>query len=464
MVVMEQPTVWRLGATRRAVLWGAGAAAGAALAAACGVGQGASGQATRQVGKNHAPVKLTIWEHALFPWRKDVGKEITDPLLAENPWLTIDSSTPAGNIQEKFMTAAAAGTPPDAYTNGDYQVQQDFVDGGTLNLEKYLATSKVLKKADIWESLRRNIEFKGAMTGIPYAPDTRIFYTHDENAKKAGLDPAKQPTTWTDLREQAKKAFRGSPGTVEQLGWYPFMGSGGVYLWMVPYWQLGGETTNAEQTKVTFFNDKAIQALTWLKQVVDDNGGWTAIDAFRKTFPDTNGYTLFMAGGATFYHATLSERGEQFAIKAPQMTYNLYSYPLPDKGGTVANYGGCHCFAIAKGSAAPDVMFMAIEWFTRNDNNIKFALRYDRVPIRESSTSSKEYVGSDKGRALQAQEMKKRRFVIAAPGGTEMLPLQDVVTPFMSGQMSLADALQTREKQAQEVMDRYLAKSKTINP
>ena len=52
----------------------------------------------------------------------------------------------------------------------------------------------------------------------------------------------------------------------------------------------------------------------------------------------------------------------------------------------------------------------------------------------------------------------------AAPGGTEMLPLQDVVTPFMSGQMSLADALQTREKQAQEVMDRYLTKSKTITP
>ena len=62
-------------------------------------------------------------------------------------------------------------------------------------------------------------------------------------------------------------------------------------------------------------------------------------------------------------------------------------------------------------------------------------------------------MGSDKGRSLQAQEMKRRRFVIAAPGGTEMLPLQDVVTPFMSGQMSLADALQTREKQAQEVMD-----------
>src|SRR6266542_2712614 len=437
-------------------------AATGVAAAACGIGPQSTGGSMAT--KNHAPVTLTIWEHALFPWRNDVGKDITDPLLAENPWLTIDSSTPAGNIQEKFMTAAAAGTPPDAYTNGDYQVQQDFVDGGTLNLEKYLATSKVLKKADIWESLRRNIEFKGAMTGIPYAPDTRIFYTHDENAKKAGLDPAKPPATWTDVREQAKKAFKGTTGSVERLGWYPFMGSGGVYLWMVPYWQLGGETTNADQTKVTFFNDKAIQALTFLKQVVDDNGGWTAIDAFRKSFPDTNGYTLFMAGGATFYHATLSERGEQFKVKAPQMTYNLYSYPLPDKGGMVANYGSCHCFAVAKGSKNPDVMFMAIEWFTRNDNNIKFALRYDRVPIRESSTNSKEYVGGDKGRGLQAQEMKRRRFVIASPVGTEILPLQDVVTPFMTGQMSLTDALQTREKQAQEVMDRYLAKSRTNNP
>ena len=45
--------------------------------------------------------------------------------------------------------------------------------------------------------------------------------------------------------------------------------------------------------------------------------------------------------------------------------------------------------------------------------------------------------------------------------GPSVLPY---LTPFMSGQMSLADALQTREKQAQEVMDRYLAKSKTITP
>jgi hypothetical protein len=34
----------------------------------------------------------------------------------------------------------------------------------------------------------------------------------------------------------------------------------------------------------------------------------------------------------------------------------------------------------------------------------------------------------------------------------------------MSGQMSLADALKERERQCQEVLDKYLVKAKTVNP
>ena len=56
-----------------------------------------------------------------------------------------------------------------------------------------------------------------------------------------------------------------------------------------------------------------------------------------------------MEGGFTYLHATLSERGEQFLTKAPTMRYTISSYPLPDKGGTVANYGGCHSLPVAPG-------------------------------------------------------------------------------------------------------------------
>jgi multiple sugar transport system substrate-binding protein len=405
-----------------------------------------------------------VWENPRFKWREDVGKEITDPLLAQHAWLTLETSTPPGALQEKFLTAAAAGTPPDTYSGGSLGAQQDFVDGATISLEKFIAASRQIKKADIWESLRRDMEFKGHLVALPYAPDTRILYTHWENAQRAGLDPEKPPAKWSELEAGALRAFKGSAGTVQHAGWFPFAGSGGVYLWMVPYWQLGGELISADNTKITFFNDRAVEALTWLKKVVDNQGGWQAIDAFRKSHSSPSGEQVFMEGGFTFLHATLSERGEQFKQKAPTMRFTVSSYPLPDKGGTVANYGGCHSLPIAKGSKNPEATWLFIEWVTSPDNNVKFAVANDRVPIRESSTNSPAYIQGDRPRALQAQEMKKRRFVLSVPGGAELLPLQDVVTPFMSGQLSLQDALKERERQAQEVVDKYLAKARTVNP
>lgn len=405
-------------ASRRRVLGGALGGVGV-LAAACGPFRASE---TADGSKGHPPVTLQIWENTLFKWREDIGKEITDQLLAANPWLTLENSLPAGDQREKFLAASSAGTPPDTYSGATRNGQQDLIDGVTISLEKYIATSKALKKTDVWESLRRDVEFKGHMTTMPYAPDTRIVFTHDENARKAGLDPDKPPAKWSEIEAQTQQAFKGGADRIQLLGWHPFSGSGGAYLWMVPYWQLGGETMNADQTKVTFSNEKAVEALTWLKKIIDVQGGWQALDAYRKTFSAPSGEQVFMEGGVVFLHATLSERGEQFKIKTPTMKFNVSSYPLPDKGGSVANYGGCHALPIAKGSKNPEVAWLFIEHVTNNDNNIKFALRFDRVPIRESSTSSPAYIGGDKGRALQAQEMKRRRFVIAAPGGSEMLP------------------------------------------
>src|SRR5262245_47830755 len=170
----------------------------------------------------HPPVTLTIWENARFKWKEDVGKEITDPLLAANPWLSLETSVPTGDAREKFLAASSAGTPPDSYSNGSYWAQQDLVDGVTGSLERYIAASKQVKRNDIWESLRRDVEFKGHLTAMPYAPDTRIVFTHVENAHAAGLDPGKAPATWSEMEAQVHQAFRGSGPTIDKLAWHPF--------------------------------------------------------------------------------------------------------------------------------------------------------------------------------------------------------------------------------------------------
>ena len=51
----------------------------------------------------------------------------------------------------------------------------------------------------------------------------------------------------------------------EELGWPPQRGFG--VPWMVPYWQLGGELTSADEKQASFNNDKAIQVFEWFLKV-----------------------------------------------------------------------------------------------------------------------------------------------------------------------------------------------------
>ena len=462
------------GVIRRKYLGGAAATLGGLLAAACGeptvryVGQpqaGPAGPAGPQGPKGAtgaqgaqgaagvtgmAPVQLRIGMGSRFHWGEDVGKEITDPLLEANPWLSFDL-IPSYNLN-KFRTEAAGGAPPDVYSSGSYWAQEDYVLGLTILLEDYIKTSKAVDKSDVWESLRLDVEFKGAMTAMLYAPDTRILYTHDDNARKAGIDPDSPPKSWSELEENAFKAFKKSGDKIEHVGWYPFWGSGGPYLWMVPYWQLGGELLNKEQTEAVFNNEQAITALTWLKKIVDGQGGFAALDEFRAK---RRGWQILVQGDETYLHATLSERGETIRPADPNLQFHVNSYPLPDAGGVVANYGGCHSLPIAKLSQHPDEAWMFIEWVTNNANNIKFANRFDRVPVRISSTNSEAYIQGDAAKKLQAQEMTKRRFVIAAPGGREALKHQNVSTPVIKGEASIKDALDEGVRLTNEVLAKF---------
>jgi multiple sugar transport system substrate-binding protein len=407
-------------------------------------------------------VALQVWQETLLPFDKDVGQQLTAPWLAANPGLSLQT-LPNGNNQDKFLAAAAGGVPPDLFSTGSWEVQSDYVDGATTTLDQFIDRSKLVAKADLWPSLLLDVTFRGSVTGLPYAPDTRYIYTRTDQAQQAGLDPNAPPKTWSALQDAAQKAYKGSGATVQHVGWFPFWGSGGDLLWMVPYWQLGGELLNADNTKVTFVNDQAIQALNWLKRVVDLQGGWQGIDAFRKQYTTPSGEAIMMAGGTTYLHATLSTRGEMFKVQAPTMQFAISAYPLPDQGGVEANYGGCHTLVIAKGSKHQEPAWSFIENLVKSANNIVYADRYDLVPIRVADTSAPAYVKNDPARALQAQQMQKRRFVIPAPGAIDMLKYEDVVTPFMSGKLTVQESLQQMQQQAQVILDQNLAKAKSLS-
>ena len=222
---------------------------------------------------------------------------------------------------------------------------------------------------------------------------------------------------------------------------------------MVPYWQLGGELMSPDQSKVTLFNERAVQALTWLKKLIDSQGGWEAMTAFKK---GKNHSDMFINGEATFYYATNSIRAQELKVKAPDLQYNFSDYPLPDRGGRSASFGGCHAFPIAKEAKNPDGAWLFIEHVTSPENNLQFALRYDRVPIRATTAKSQAYIQGDPFKVLVANIMAGRKWLITAPGGAEARKHQlEVVEPIMSGKMSIQDTLKEKERLLQEVLDKY---------
>ncbi|HEV2125772.1 MAG TPA: extracellular solute-binding protein [Chloroflexota bacterium] len=438
-------------ATRRTIF-----AQGSALAilAACGQTSGSGTQTTAPPAIQKASLSGTvhIMANRAFPFHEDVGGEIANSFMAKHPAVTIESEPLAGDAVEKLTAAVAGGAPAELFSIGIHTVQTVAASGAVMSLEEYLKRS-TLKKQDIWPTLLNDITYTGKVHGMVYGPDLRIMYISADKYRGAGLDPERPPKTWNELEEAIGKVHRGGQGTdIEHLGFDPFLGSGGIYRWLVPYWQLGGTLTNADGTKVTMNNENAIQALTWLKKVVDRQGGYEKMQAFEK---GTHYTRLFMDNKVTHMYATYAERAQAFAKEAPEMKFGFATYPLP-ANGKKANYGGGHTFPISTGARNPDAAWAFLEHLSSEENNLKFADRYDRIPIRISTTRSERFHKGDPFRKLAAEEMPGRRFVISAPGGAEALSAQgNFVKDIMAGKVSIREGLGQAEQEIQQILDKW---------
>jgi ABC-type glycerol-3-phosphate transport system substrate-binding protein len=298
-----------------------------------------------------------------------------------------------------------------------------------------------------------DVSYKGQVYGTPYALDMRIMYVSVDRYQAAGLDVNKPPKTWAEFEEVILKTLRGGrTADFEVIGFDPFLGSGGIYRWMVPFWQVGGELLSPDKQKATINNEKAIQALTWLKRVVDSQGGYQKMLDFEK---GTTYQQMFMDNKAAHMYATYAERAQVFVRQAPNFQFSFFPYPLPPNGRK-ANYGGGATWVMLNNSKNPEAAWAFVEFMSLEDNNIKFTDRYDRIPLRMRTVQQEKWHRNDAFRKLAADEMQGRRFVIAAPGGSEALSLQgDFVNDIMLNKIGLREGLAQAEAQIQQVLDKW---------
>jgi multiple sugar transport system substrate-binding protein len=230
-----------------------------------------------------------------------------------------------------FQALVAGGNLPDV-------LQVPFTEPQKLIANRQIADiSEALKKTGLGAklnpaTLKIGQDANGNTYGIPTSAYAVGLIYNRQLFTKAGLDPDKPPTTWADVRTDAKtiKDKTGVPGfgqlSSQNFGGWMFTGTTYSY---------GGSLENAKGTKATFDAEPAKQALSglhdmrWTDDSVDPNALYN-YDSINKAFA-AGSFGMFVAPPA-WYSMAVTTDGMPAA--------DFGAGPMPQANGTSATLTG----------------------------------------------------------------------------------------------------------------------------
>ena len=286
-----------------------------------------------------AASKVTISVAALRPGSSDAAqKQFNDNVALfekQNPNINVKAVDYAWN-GATFAAQLAGGTLPTVFT-------VPFTDARTLGEHHQVADITAgVKKWPYFAKFQPTIiaeatTSKGRIIGVPYAAYAQALHYNRQLFEQAGLDPNKPPTTWAQLRQDAKQIA----DKTGQTG-YAEMGlndnTAGWILTTVTY-TLGGrmETGRGTSAVATVNNPYTVDALSILHNMrwVDNSMGST----FDYTWPTIN--QAFAAGkigmfinGSDIYTFLVQSANLNPAI------YGIAPLPLAAKNKNAGVMGG----------------------------------------------------------------------------------------------------------------------------
>ncbi len=210
-----------------------------------------------------------------------IEKTLIPGFLKETPTVEkIDLvTTDTGKVNEVLLAAFAAGDPYDVFEHGSAASGASWAASGqTLPLDEFFAA--LPDKADYYDVAIKTSMYKGKLYSLPrIVTPTALVYRKDW-FKEAGLDPAKPPTTWDELRQYAKALTKTSGDKITRAGyWTPSSSWDGIQSgWFNYLHQNGVSILSDDLTKTNFDNEAGFLAMNFYhdllwKDKVDVLGG-----------------------------------------------------------------------------------------------------------------------------------------------------------------------------------------------
>jgi multiple sugar transport system substrate-binding protein len=354
------------------------AATVAAVVAIAGCGSSSAPDTTAGAKADSGTVKqLTVW-HYWDGKNADTFSSLVGQYEKAHPGLSIKVvNVPGSDIQTKLQAATASRTLPDIEIG-------DLVNVPKLAQTGRLVDLKSVVPASTWSDMYPSMLSFGSQganqLSIPVsANDLALLYNVDLMIK-AGLDPARPPTTWEELTAASAtiRAKTGKPG-FELFTQAGDNGEGLTWNFQISLWQAGGEFLNKDNTKAAFNTPQGKKALTY----------WTSL-VKAKASP-LGPWGAFEKGNAV----SAQEGSWMVGIWAADPPFNFAAaqIPPPVGGQAATNLGGEQAVVFKSDGARQKAAADFLTWFDAPAQSLAWSEATGFLPVRKSVAEGSDYTG-----------------------------------------------------------------------
>ena len=320
---------------------------------------------------------LTMQQAGLKPEEID---QIARDFEAKNPDIKVNMEYLGYDyIHDKITTGMAAKPPAYDAAMIDVIWPDEFIKAGYL-LD---VTSRVTPemKAGMFPAAWNGVTRNGKIYGMPWLMDVKYFMYNKDILTKAGFtDP---PKTWEELVDQAKVIKS------KNLAEFPIIWSwnqkeGVVCDYAVLLFGNGGSFVDANG-KPAFNNDKGVQALTWMKQTIDDGLSDPSSVSSDENAVEVN----FLAGKSVFAVNWLFQYSDSNDASKSQIVGQAAFAPIPvfkagaDAGVKGSSVDGSSSFAIMATTPYPDQTWKFLTYLASNEVQIKYSA--EMLPVWQAN-------------------------------------------------------------------------------
>ena len=336
----------------------------AVLTAACVTAGDTGGSETSQAGGEVEPIvakepsKPTTITFSVF---SSVGgspqfKKFAEDFHKKYPNITVEFQlVPSERATDKLVTQVAGGNPPDtAYM--DSSAVEDFSSRNALvNLDPYIAGSKIVDPDDYVDGFRQAVEFDGSMFGLPFDGETTGLFYRTDLFEQAGIDGP--PRTWEEFEAAAQKLT----DTANKKYGFILFAPEAYYYWYPWLWQAGGDLLSEDQSSVAFDSpegQKAAEFYVGLRK-------YSPRDYLSSNSYD--GRVAFATGTVGMYMAG-SWFGGTLKTEFPEINGKWAAAPLPEGPAGCATTLAGDTLAVFDQSENKDAAWLWIEYLSQEEN------------------------------------------------------------------------------------------------